>query len=344
MLIKDYVSNYDPQNQFDVLVNSFEQIEFAWKNKINLKKLREKAFSSIIISGLGGSAISGDLLQNFLLNELKIPYAVNRNYSLPHFANKDTLLIVSSYSGNTEETIEVLKKGIKKNCTIVAITTGGIIGKIAKENKIPVVKLKKGFQPRYALGVSFFSLLKVFQEIGLISEQGKIVKKVIALWKAKGKEYCKQGNYAYKIAIDILGFVPVIYSVADITSAIGYRFKSQLNENSKLHAFHNVYPELNHNEIIGWETFQEKQFQTKVLNIIDKNYHLQVKKRFKITTGLIQKSKAEIINIQSNENDFKVRLMDMIYLCDWISYYAAVLRGKDPSEIENINILKKSLS
>ena len=344
MRIKNYVSKYDSENQFSVLANSFEQIEFAWKNKINLKGLREKTFSSIIVSGLGGSAISGDLLQNFLGNELKLPYTVNRNYSLPSFVNKDALLIVSSYSGNTEETIEVIKKSLKKKCTIIAITTGGTISKIAKENSIPVVRLKKGFQPRYALGVSFFSLLKVLQEICLISDQGKIVKKVITLWKAKGKEYSREGNYAYKIASEILGFMPVIYSVADVTSAVGYRFKCQLNENSKLHAFHNIFPELNHNEIIGWETFSEKQFRTKVINIIDRNYHPQIKKRFEITSGLIKKSNAEIINIQSKENDFKVRLMDMIYLCDWISYYAALLRGRDPSEIENINILKKKLS
>jgi glucose/mannose-6-phosphate isomerase len=344
MKINDYVSNYDPENQFDVLVNSFEQIEFAWNNKINFKELKGKTFSSIIVSGLGGSAISGDLLQNYLGNELKVPYSVNRNYSLPASVNKDTLLIASSYSGNTEETIEVIKKGIKKNCSIVAITTGGTVGKIAKENNIPVVKLKKGYQPRYALGLGFFSLLKVFQEIELISEQGKVVKKIISLWRVKGKEYSKEGNYAYKIASDTLGFIPVIYSVADVTSAVGYRFKCQLNENSKLHAFHNLFPELNHNEVIGWETFHEKQFQTKVFNVLDKGYHSQVKKRFKITSEIIKKSKADVINIQSKENEFKVRLLDMIYLCDWITYYAAILRGKDPSEIDNIHILKKSLA
>ena len=118
---------------------------------------------------------------------------------------------------------------------------------------------------------------------------------------------------------------------------------TQLNENSKLHAFHNVIPELNHNEIIGWESFQEKQFQTRVINIIDRDYHPQVKKRFEITSELIKKSKAEVIKIESNGSDFQVRLMDMIYLCDWISYYAAILKGKDPSEIENINILKSLL-
>lgn len=344
MQIKDFVSKYDPQDQFNVLVNSYQQIEFAWDNKIDLTQVDRGKIKSVIITGLGGSAISGDLLQNFLGDELKLPYSVNRNYSLPAFADENTLLIVSSYSGNTEETIEVFKQGLSKKCRIIIITTGGTAGKLAKENKIPIVNLKEGFQPRYALGVSFFSLLKVFQELKIIPDQTEIVEKIISLWKNKGKEFSKEDNQAYKIAVEILGYVPVIYSCADVTSAAGYRLKSQLNENSKLHAFHNIIPELNHNEIIGWETFLEKQFHAKVINILDKTYHPQIKKRFEITSELLKKCNAEIINIESNESDFKVRLMDLIYLCDWISYYAGILRGKDPSEIENINILKKRLA
>jgi glucose/mannose-6-phosphate isomerase len=344
MQIKEYVAKYDPQNQFDVLMGTYRQIEFAWQNKIDLSTLKEKSFTSIIVAGLGGSAISGDLLQNFLGSELKLPYFVNRNYSLPDFANENTLLIISSYSGNTEETVEVCKIGIKKNCKMVAITTGGIIGTLAKENNITIVKLKDGFQPRYALGVSFFSLLKVFQLLDFISDHGALVNKIISLWKTKGEELSKDDNIAYRIASEILGFIPVIYSATDLTSAVGYRLKSQFNENSKLHAFHSLIPESNHNEIIGWETFGEKQFNAKVVNILDRSYNPQIKKRFNITSELINKSKVEVINIESNESDFKVRLMDMIYLSDWISYYVAILRGKDPSEIENIDFLKKHLS
>ena len=344
MQIKEYVSKYDPHNQFDVLKDTYQQIEFAWQNKIDLSALKGKSFSTIIVSGLGGSAISGDLLQNFLGTELKLPYIVNRNYSLPDFANENTLLIVSSYSGNTEETVEVFNAGIKKGCKMLAITTGGIIGKLAMGKNVPIVKLKEGFQPRYALGVSFFSLLRVFQELDLISDHGALVNKIISLWKTKGEEFSKDDNIAYKIATEIIGFIPVIYSATDMTSAVGYRLKSQLNENSKLQAFHSLIPESNHNEIIGWETFLEKQFNAKVINILDSNYHPQIKKRFNITTKLIKKSKAEAINIESNESDFKVRLMDMIYLCDWISYYVGILRGMDPSEIENIDFLKKHLA
>jgi glucose/mannose-6-phosphate isomerase len=341
MNIKEYVLKYDPQNQFNVLVNTYQQIESAWNNKIDTAELKRIKFNSIIVSGLGGSAISGDLIANFLGIELKVPFIVNRNYQLPSFANNNTLLIVSSYSGNTEETISVFQEGLKKKCSIICVTTGGKIEQIALENRIPIVKVIPGFQPRYSLGLSFFSVLKILQELDIITSQEAIVKKIISLWKEKGQYFSSEQNKALEIASELIGFIPLIYSAADSTSAVGYRLKCQFNENSKLHSFHNVIPELNHNEIIGWESFLERQFNAKLILIIDKSYHPQIKKRFEITSSLIA---AEKIYIESSENDFKLRIMDMVYLGDWISYYLALLRGFDPTEIENINILKERLT
>jgi glucose/mannose-6-phosphate isomerase len=341
MKIKEYVSKYDPQNQFEVLVNTYQQIESAWGNKIDTGDLKGKKFNSIVVTGLGGSAISGDLMANFLGNELKVPFIVNRNYSIPAFANENTLLIVSSYSGNTEETISVLNEGLKTGCSIICSTTGGKIGKIAAENNIPVVKVIPGFQPRYSLGLSFFTLLKILQELEIISSQESVVKEITTLWKEKGIKFSEEENKALEIARELTGFIPVIYSAADVTSAVGYRLKCQFNENSKLHAFHNVIPELNHNEIIGWESFLDKQFNGKLIMIKDKTYQKQIAKRFEISASLINCDK---IYLESSEEEFKLRLMDLIYFGDWITYYLALVRGYDPSEIENINILKEKLA
>ncbi len=343
MEIKDYVQKYDPQNQFDVLVNSYQQIEFAWNNRFKIGGFTSSDLSNIVISGLGGSAISADLIKNYLVNEINIPIVVNRNYNLPKFADKNTLLIASSYSGNTEETISALKQAIELGCKIVCITTGGEVEAIANSNNLNCVKVQPGFQPRYSLGLSFFSMLKVFQELKLIPDQTEIVEKIIRLWKQKGLEYSVKGNYAYTIAESLVGFIPVIYSVADSTSAVGYRLKCQFNENSKLHAFHNEIPEMNHNEIIGWESFQEKVFHAKIVSIVDEAYHPQIQKRFDILKDLFSKSGAETITLSSNEKLLKVRLLDLIYLGDWISYYVGVLRGYDPSEIDNIYTLKDRL-
>ncbi len=344
MKLTDYTTKYDSQNQFNVLTETYSQVDSAWNNEFNVEKLKDKKFRNIIVSGLGGSAISGDLMGNFLKDELTLPFFVNRNYTLPHYADKNTLLVISSYSGNTEETISVLEEGIKKKCQIVCVSTGGKVREIAEKENIPLVSMTPGFQPRYALGSGFFSLLKIFVQLGLIPPQDMVVERIRNLWQKKGKEYSAENNIAFNCAELLIGFIPVIYSAADLTSAAGYRFKCQLNENSKLHAFHNIIPELNHNEIIGWESFNSSQINAKLINVLDESYHPQVKKRFEITTELAVKKGLEYINIESEEDDFKVRLLDLIYLFDWITYYTAVLRGFDPSEIDNIHTLKERLS
>jgi len=344
MKISEFIEKYDSSNQFDVLKKTYTQIEFAWNNKIDLGSIKKKGIDSVVVTGMGGSAISADLFANFFKDELEIPFVVNRSYTLPAFVNKNTLLIVSSYSGNTEETISVFKSALKTKCRIVCITTGGKIENIAKKNKVPVVKILPGYQPRYALGLSFFTLLKVLTRIKIINVKPGLVNSIIKLYKDKSKLYSKEKNSALSYAEEILGYIPVVYSVEGFTSSVGYRLKSQFNENSKLLAFHNVLPEMNHNEIVGWESFDEKQFQTRIINIVDKEYPARVKKRLDIMNGITSESKIGVINLESHEKSFKVRLMDLIYLCDWITYYTAVLRGYDPSEIRNIDLLKEKLA
>jgi len=344
MNIKEFIQKYDTQNQFEVLQNTYKQIEYAINNSYPEFGSDKEAINKIIVTGLGGSAISGDLLKNFLKDELTVPVQINRNYFLPSFADEKTLLIASSYSGNTEETISSFNDGLKRKCKIICLSTGGKLEKLAADNSIPFIRLQKGFQPRYALGLSFFSLLKVFEKLQLIPSQEKIIRKIISLWKEKASAYSAEGNIALTTAQQLIGFVPIIYSASDYTNAVGYRFKSQLNENSKLHAFHHEFPEMNHNEIIGWESHQQKQLHTKVIYLLDETYHPQIKKRFQIVSEFIKKSDVEIISMESNENDFKVRIMDLIFLVDWISFYLGVIRGFDPSEIEYINLLKDRLT
>ncbi|MHC1738619.1 MAG: bifunctional phosphoglucose/phosphomannose isomerase [Ignavibacteriaceae bacterium] len=343
-MITELVKKYDPQNQFDVLRNSYSQIEYAWNNKIDLKETDVSKIENIVISGLGGSAISGDLMSNYLREDIKYPLFVNRGYSLPHFASEKTLVIISSYSGNTEETVEVLQDALKRRCRIVCLTTGGKIGTIAKENNLPIVNLKPGFQPRYALGLSFFCLLKVLSLLGLIPDQNENVTRIIADWKLKGEEYSKENNYPFRLAENLVGFIPVIYSVSGYNDSVGNRFKCQLNENSKVHAFHNVYSELNHNEIVGWETQNNNLLAAKLVTIRDEVYHPQIKKRIEFTSRIIEAKRVETITVSGEHTTFQLRLLELIYLLDWVSYYLAVIRGKDPSEIDNILKLKEVLS
>jgi glucose/mannose-6-phosphate isomerase len=343
MNIKTRIEIFDTENQFQVLIDSFKQVKYAWSNNIEIDSGSPSDFNNIVISGLGGSAISADLLNCFLIDELQLPLFVNRDYSLPNFVNKKSLVIISSYSGNTEETISCFKEAVEIGCKIIAVSTGGWIDEFAKENNVASIKLQEGFQPRFALGASFFSLLKIFQTLELIPNQDKYVNEIAALWKQKGIEYSKDKNNALSYAEELIGFIPLIYS-SDKFEAVGYRLKCQFNENSKLHSFNNIIPELNHNEIIGWETFQENQLGTKLLSIMDEEYHSQILRRFEITRELALKSGVEIIVLKSNEKNIKVRIMDLIYLGDWITYYLAILRNFDPSEINYIHELKQRLA
>ncbi len=342
MLTKDFIKKFDKQNQYQVLQDSSKQLKEAWDYRIDLTELSKFKFSSIVFCGLGGSAISGDLLSDYLSGELQIPMIVVRGYNLPSFTNKESLVIISSYSGNTEETISCIKQAVHKKSKIVVITSGGKVGDIAKSNMIPVIKISGGLQPRYALGLSFFSLLKVFQELGLVDETSN-TKKIIDLWQKKGLEYSSENNIAIRTAELIVGFIPIIYS-SEYLSSTGYRLKSQFNENAKLHAFQHSIPEMNHNEIIGWESSKEKQFLVKVIYLIDKEYHPQNLKRFEILKEMISEQNVEVITLASSEENKKVRIMDLIFLADWISFYTSVLRGFDPSEIDFIHRMKQRLT
>ena len=341
MVIKDLIKKYDSKNQFEVLKNTYKQVISVWNNKIDISNLKKNNYSSIVFCGLGGSAISGDLLLDYLSEEMKLLFKIVRGYNLPSYTHKDTLVIISSYSGNTEETISCFRQALKLNCSIIAITSGGKIWDEANKYKIPIIKIESGFQPRYALGLSFFSLLKLMQELGFVNEEST-VKKIIELWQRRGEEFSTEKNQAIQIAEQLIGFIPVIYS-AEFLSSAGYRFKCQVNENSKLHAFHNIIPELNHNEIIGWESYQEKQFQTKVIYLLDKEYHPQNRKRFDILKELLAEQKVEVLALESVKPTKKVRIMDLIFLCDWISFYTSILHGFDPSEIDFIHQMKKRL-
>ena len=342
MVIEDFVKKYDSQNQINVLQKSHEQLIEAWNFRIDLSGLKKNKFSAIIFCGLGGSAISGDLLKDYLSGELQIPFIVIRGYNLPSYTDENCLVIISSYSGNTEETNSCFDQALKKKSKIIVITSGGKIAETATSYNIPVIKVRGGFQPRYALGLSFFSLLRIMQELGLADEQANS-KKIIELWQKRGIEYTSDNSLPMQIAEEIVGFIPVIYS-SEFLSSTGYRMKSQFNENAKLHAFHNTIPEMNHNEIIGWESYKEKQFQTKVIYLLDREFHPQNLKRFEVLKEMLTEQKVEVITLTSSEENKKVRIMDLIFLADWISFYAAVLRGFDPSEIDFIHRMKQRLT
>jgi len=334
---------FDPNNLYSVIKDSWQQGENGWKSSFTLN-IDADNISNIIITGLGGSAISGDLLKNFLGTELKKPLVVNRTYTLPEFADARTLVIASSYSGNTEETISALKAALAKKCKIIVLTTGGEAGRIAGENGIDIVPLQKGFQPRYALYNSFFTLLCVFKKLGLTEATDSDAGKLISMLKVLGEEWSVESGLAFKTAVELKGYTPVIYSATDFNESAGRRFKGQLNENSKLHAWAAEYPEMNHNEIVGWETFTALGVKYKIVDLYDDEMHPRIKRRFDIINNLLKREKIGIIKLEGKMDSRRERLIEMVYLCDWISYFLALLNEKDPGEIDFIHHLKDKMA
>jgi glucose/mannose-6-phosphate isomerase len=335
--------SHDTKNLHAVIKDSWQQAENAWKS-IDLSGIDTDNIDNIIVTGLGGSAISGDVLRNFLSSELKKPLIVNRTYNLPLYAGRNTLVIVSSYSGNTEETISAFKYAIERGCPAIALTTGGEIGRLARENSIPVVKLQEGFQPRYALYNSFFTLLRVFQELKLVPSQDSTAVKIIQLLKNLGEGWGSENGEAFKTADSLKGAIPVIYSVTDLNDSAGKRFKGQLNENSKVHAWMAEYPEMNHNEIVGWERVNGSGVKYKALTLVDDEISSRIKKRIDIINKLLIGENIDILSIQGKSGTFKERLVEIIYFCDWVSYYLALLNGEDPGEIDFIHHLKNKMA
>jgi len=334
---------YDPENLYSVIKDSWQQAEAGWTASFSLK-INASEISNIIITGLGGSAISGDLLKNFLGDELTKPLFINRSYTLPQFADKRTLVIVSTYSGNTEETVSALMSAIEKKSRIILLTTGGEAGRIAIENSIDTVYLQKGFQPRYALYNSFFTLLHVFHKLGLTEYADSDVGRLVSMLKDLGGEFSLESGIAFKTALQLKGYTPVIYSASDFNDAVGRRFKGQLNENSKLHAWTAEYPEMNHNEIVGWETFKVQGVKYKIVNLYDEEMHPRIKKRFEVINNLLNNEKIDIIKIIGTKGTRRERLIEMVYFCDWISYFLALLNEKDPGEIDFIHHLKNKMA
>jgi len=342
------IEQYDNSGMFDVISNFSSQVQEAQLigNSIqvtdNLKNVR-----NIIISGLGGSAIGGDLLRSCLWYEIKIPVYVNRNYTLPAFADENSLVIISSYSGNTEESLAAYDEAKKRKCKMVCISSGGNVSVLAESDGILLIKTPKGYQPRAALAYSFFPLLILMTKLGFIEDKSKDISAIINRVKNRCNIYKipdENLNNAFKIAMYLQGKIPILYSSTDLLDIVNLRWRGQLNENSKTVAFGNYLPEMNHNEIVGWQENPSLLKYFAILAFRDKDDQPQILKRMDITLDIIAPLSALLIELDGEGETKLERIFDLVYLGDWVSFYLAILNKIDPTPVEKINFLKNKLS
>lgn len=340
-------SQIDPQDMFGAIYRFPDQIKEAIEIGKNIELKNDySGCTSIVLTGMGGSAIGGDVVKTLLHQELKIPFYVNRSYSLPNWVNETTLVICSSYSGNTEETLSAYNDAVEKGAMICGISTGGNLSEKLESKGFDLVKIPGGLQPRAALAYSFVPILYLLNKIGITSDSilEDLSKSINALEK-KRKNYSlsEQENPIFKMAKEIYGMIPIIYGVTDTTGVVALRWKGQLCENSKMLAYHNELPELNHNEIVGWGNNPDLLNELSVIWLRDKYDNDRVKTRQDITKEILNNLDIMQHEVRAEGDTNTDRLLDLINFGDWLSYWCAILHDTDPSPVDKINKLKEAL-
>lgn len=322
------------QNSLDVLI-------------IIPKKYRQN-YANILVSGLGGSAIGGDILKDYAASKASIPVIVNRDYHVPAFVGKDTLFFAVSYSGNTEETLSAYDEAVEKGAAVICITTGGKLAAKAERDGNHIIRVPDGLVPRAATGYLFAPLVLTLERLGILRGVSADLEETYNVLKhirsRINPDVPKSQNEAKLIADKIKGTLPVIWGTSGFSEAVALRWKAQFNENAKCPAYYNVFPELNHNEIVGFEVPEELIANTSIIILKDKLDNERVKKRIEITTDIIKDKVKNIIEVNSEGESFIARFYSLVYIGDYASYYLALEYGLDPTPVKVIDYLKAELA
>jgi glucose/mannose-6-phosphate isomerase len=301
----------------------------------------------VLFLGMGGSAIGGDMVRIWVERNSQIPMAVMRSYEVPKWVDDETLVIASSYSGNTEETLSAVREAATTGAHISVITSGGELAKLAGESGWEHVEMPGGLQPRAAIGYSVASVAVVLAAFGILSSS--ILDELSAGAKrmeAEGRLWSdpqQDDNHLYDLAGTLMGQLPVIYGVAGTTEALAIRLRGQLAENSKIFASHHILPEQNHNEIVGLAERIKHTGDPLVIWLADREDHLRVGLRRKLA-GELTGTYPDRENVMSGNGDSLIqRNLSLLHQLDWLSFYAAILGGNDPSQIEILMQLKEKM-
>lgn len=312
-----------------------------------------KDINNIVILGMGGSGIGGDLLRSLLIDQIALPIITNRSYYVPKFLDRDSLVFVVSYSGNTEETLSAYNQALARDAKLIGITSGGRLKELCQKNEIPSILVPEGMPPRAALAFLFLPIVVVLGKLGLVADPKDEISEASQLLHELsgqfGPERKISENEAKQRALKLYNCIPIIYSSSQHMEGVAWRWKDQFNENSKILAFCNSFPELNHNEIVGWEGLPDKgrsgilpDFSVVLLR--DKGDDARISRRMDITKSLVGKKACGVREVWSKGEGLLARIFSLVYLGDLVSIYLAILNGVDPTPIKAIDHLKAELA
>ncbi|MDQ1329312.1 MAG: Bifunctional phosphoglucose/phosphomannose isomerase [Candidatus Poribacteria bacterium] len=345
----EIIENFDKSDMKSILLHFADQYREA-KNTVHSFNISESygQVKNIVISGMGGSAIGGDLTRSLFSEECPIPIVINRDYGVPRFVDDSTFFIAVSYSGNTEETISAFENALERKAKIISISCGGKLQKLSKKaGTLHFTVEKKGLQPRCAFGYLFVPIVYFLSKTGLITDQSQNLEESAEIIKHAvtklSPDVPTENNKAKQLAINLFSRLPVIYAPQRYFDVVAMRWKGQINENSKMMAFHNVIPEMNHNEIVGWGSPIDISRKCVLIILTHKDESSKIRKRIDIAKSLITKEETQVIEIQAEGKSLLAKALYLIYLGDFVSYYLAMLNGVDPTPIERILILRSML-
>ncbi len=301
----------------------------------------------ILWCGMGGSAIGGDVIASYLKDKINVSIIRNRHYDIPTYVDKDTLVLISSYSGNTEETRSCYAQAKSKRSTILMMTSGGKLAEAAVKNGDMLIVIPQGLPPRCALGYSSIPIIMAFSKLGLIGSCANEIDETIALLRKLKDRLSpmasKSSNISLKLAEQLYGKFPLIYASIDHFEPVAYRWRTQIEENAKSLASHHIFAEMNHNEIEGFEPFSKVSKDIVALYLRDKGDHPRIKRRMAIIKDIIKGKKVKLLEVNSMGESVLARIFSTIYIGDWVSLYLAVMNKVDPTPVHRIAYLKRRL-
>jgi glucose/mannose-6-phosphate isomerase len=301
--------------------------------------------AGLIVAGMGGSAVGGRLAAAAIGSRVRRPMAIADDYRLPGWAGPDTLVLCSSYSGGTEETLSAYDDAVERGAQRLVATTGGALAERARRDGVPVIPMPSGFQPRAAVGYSLVAALEAAAVCAAAPSLREEIEAAADLGERLAEEWGPDGpedGAAKALARRLHGTVPVIAG-AEAAAAAAYRWKCQINENAALPAFASVVPELGHNEVVGWPAARALgRFSAVFLD--DPGAHPRNVLRTELIAGQAQEWADVVERVAPRGESATERLVSLVLLGDLVSLYLAVLRGEDPVAIGPIDALKAALA
>jgi len=325
-----------------------EKTKIPKEVKISKKiTIKYKKPQNIIITGMGGSAIGGEILQDWLRDKLPIPIQICRNYTLPAYASRNTLVFAISYSGETEETLNGFIDAIRRKCMTITISSGGHLLSFSKKLQIPHVTIPNGRPPRAAIPYIFFPLPILLKKMDILSNIEKDIEEAIRVLKKVSEENSPhiptKKNISKTLALDLKETIPVVYGFGQ-SRAVAHRIKTQFNENSKLFSTYNVFPELNHNEAVGWEVSEDLAKKFSVILIRDHEEPPEIKHRIEMTKMLALHKAQKVLEIYARGKGRLAKMFSVLLVGDLVSVYLAILRRIDPAPVKTIDVIKREMS